>query len=77
MLQVTFVVGEMKDPQYTLPRVLNRSMAIIITLFILANVAFYNTLSQEILEKTNAVAIVSWHSPMPPRPSHLNNCCNS
>ena len=59
MLQVTFVVGEMKDPQHTLPRVLNRSMAMIIALFILANMAFYNTLSLEIPEKTNAVAIVS------------------
>jgi amino acid transporter len=77
MLQVTFVVGEMKEPQYTLPRVLNRSMAIIITLFILANIALYNTLSLEILQKTNAVAIVSWHSPISPRSSHLNNCFNS
>jgi amino acid transporter len=53
------VVGEMKDPQHTLPRVLNRSMAMIITLFVMANMAFYNTLSQETLENTNAVAIVS------------------
>jgi hypothetical protein len=77
MLQVSFVVGEMKEPQYTLPRVLNRSMAIIITLFILANITFYNTLSLEILQKTNAVAIVSRHSPISPRPSYLNNCFNS
>jgi amino acid transporter len=71
------VVGEMKDPQHTLPRVLNRSMAMIITLFILANMAFYNTLSLGILEKTNAVAIVSWRSPISSCPSHLNNCFNS
>jgi len=77
MLQVSFVVGVMKEPQYTLPRVLNRSMAIIITLFILANITFYNTLSLEILQKTNAVAIVSRHSPVSPRQSYLNNCFNS
>jgi amino acid permease len=77
MLQVSFVVGEMKEPQYTLPRVLNRSMAIIITLFILANTTFYNTLSLEIPQKTKVVAIVSRHSPILSRLSYLNNCFNS
>lgn len=53
------MIGEMKEPQYTLPRVLNSSMAMVITLFILTNLAFYITLPLELLKKTNAVAIVS------------------
>lgn len=57
--QISFVIGEMKEPHYTLPRVLNSSMAIVITLFVLTNLAFYITLPLEVLQKTNAVAIVS------------------
>jgi hypothetical protein len=52
----------MKEPHYTLPRVLSSSMAIVITLFVLSSTAIYKTLSLDILEKTNAVAIVSSHS---------------
>jgi hypothetical protein len=52
----------MKEPHYTLPRVLGSSMAIVITLFVLSSTAIYQTLSLDILEKTNAVAIVSGHS---------------
>lgn len=48
----------MKNPYLTLPRVLHSGMAISISLFVLANIAIYNTLSLETLEKTNAVAIV-------------------
>jgi hypothetical protein len=52
----------MKEPHYTLPRVLSSSTAIVIALFVLSNAAIYQTLSLDILEKTNAVAIVSGHS---------------
>lgn len=34
-------------------------MAIIMTLFVLSNFAFYHELSKEVLQETNAVAIVS------------------
>jgi hypothetical protein len=34
-------------------------MAMIIALFVLSNFALYHELSKEVLEKTNAVAIVS------------------
>ncbi|KUJ16670.1 amino acid transporter [Mollisia scopiformis] len=54
---ISFVIGEMKEPHSTLPKVLNSSMAIVVTLFVAANIAIYNTLPLEILEKTNAVAI--------------------
>src|SRR5277367_5024932 len=62
----------MKEPQYTLPRVLNSSMVVVITLFTLSTFAFYNTLSLEMLQKTNAIAVVSRHSPMSFYPSCLN-----
>ena len=58
-VQISFVIGEMKEPHYTLPKVLSRSMAIVITLFVLSNMAIYKTVSLEILKNTNAVAIVS------------------
>lgn len=38
-------------------------MVIVIALFTLANITFYNTLSLETLQGTNAIAIVSQRSP--------------
>jgi hypothetical protein len=70
--QISFVIGEMKEPQHTLPRVLNSSMAIVITLFTLSTFAFYNTLSLEMLQKTNAIAVVSRHSLISFYPGYLN-----
>lgn len=58
-LQLGFIVGEIKDPRHTLPRVIHSAMAMIIALFVASNFAFYHELSKEVLQKTNAVAIVS------------------
>jgi amino acid transporter len=49
----------MKDPLHTLPRAIHSAMATIIVLFVSSSFAFYHELSKEVLQKTNAVAIVS------------------
>lgn len=54
---ISFVAGEIKEPHYALPRILSLSMVIVIALFTLANITFYNTLSLETLQGTNAVAV--------------------
>lgn len=64
-IQIGLVAGEITEPQYTLPCILSLSMIIVVTLFTLASITFYNTLSLSVLQRTNAVAIVSSH-----RPSH-------
>ena len=58
-MQLGFIVGEMKDPHCTLPRIIHTAMAAVITLFVLSTYAFYHELSKEVLQETNAVAIVS------------------
>jgi hypothetical protein len=73
VFQISFVIGEMKEPQHILPRVLNSSMAIVITLFVLSTFAFYNTLSLEVLQKTNAIAVVGRHSLMSFYQGYLNS----
>lgn len=49
----------MKDPSQDLPRVLRNAMIVVISLSILANIAFYSILSTEVMRDTNAVALVS------------------
>ena len=57
--QISFVVGEMAESSRNLPRVLNNAIGIVVSLSILANIAFYIVLSPEVLRSTNAVALVS------------------
>ncbi|KAI9783532.1 MAG: hypothetical protein M1839_003702 [Geoglossum umbratile] len=53
-----FIVGEMKDPRRTLPRVVHSSMAMVMALFVSSSFAFYHELSKDVLQKTNAVAVL-------------------
>lgn len=55
---VGFVAGEVLDPIYNLPRILNRAMLIIIVLFILTVTAFYTVLPPKTMQSTNALASV-------------------
>ena len=52
-------MGEMKDPSHDLPRVLRNAMIVVVSLSILANIAFYSNLSIEVMQDTNAIALVS------------------
>ncbi|OCL02046.1 amino acid transporter [Glonium stellatum] len=54
---ISFVIGEMEEPHSTLPRVLNNSMALVITLFLASNFALYTILSLKTLQETNAIAL--------------------
>lgn len=56
-------MGELKDPLRNLPRVLNSAMAMVTSLFVLANLAYILVLPVAVLGKTNTVALVS-------RPTH-------
>lgn len=49
----------MKDPSHDLPRVLKNAMIVVVSLSILANIAFYSILSIEVMQDTNAIALVS------------------
>ncbi|KAI9768621.1 MAG: hypothetical protein M1840_004818 [Geoglossum simile] len=51
------VAGELKDPLRNLPRVLSTAMALVITVFILANMAYFVVLPLDALGKTNTVAM--------------------
>ena len=57
--KIGFVVGEMKNPSLNLPRVLNSAMGLVISLSVLVNVAFYEALPLDVMQSTNAVALVS------------------
>ena len=56
--QLGLVAGELKDPLRNLPRVLSTAMALVISVFILANMAYFVVLPLDVLMKTNTVAMV-------------------
>ena len=55
---VGFIAGEVLDPTYNLPRILNRAMLIVIVLFVLTVTAFYTVLPLNTMQNTNALASV-------------------
>ncbi|MCJ1226451.1 hypothetical protein MMC12_003103 [Toensbergia leucococca] len=61
---ISFVVGEMEDPSRNLPRVLHHAMSVVISLFILANIAFYSIFPLEVVKTTNAIALGNVHRPL-------------
>lgn len=57
--QLSFVGGEIKDLEATLPKILRTAMAFIIMLFLASNFALYVTVPAEKLKEINAPALVS------------------
>ena len=53
-----FIAGEVIDPIYNLPRILNRAMLIVIVLVVLTVTAFYTVLPLNTMQSTNALASV-------------------
>jgi amino acid transporter len=47
----------MRDPNRDLPRALHSSMAIVLTLFLSANVSYFVVLSPEVVASSNTVAL--------------------
>ncbi|KAH9946044.1 L-methionine transporter [Epithele typhae] len=55
--QANYVGGEMKNPEKSIPRAIHSSMAIVMFLFILANVAYFAVLDRATVGLSNTVAI--------------------
>ena len=55
---VGFIAGEVLDPIYNIPTIINRAMLIVIVLFILTVTAFYTVLPLNTMQNTNALASV-------------------
>ena len=55
---VGFIAGEVLNPIYNIPMILNRAMLIVIVLFILTVTAFYTVLPLNTMQNTNALATV-------------------
>ncbi|KAF8495628.1 L-methionine transporter [Gautieria morchelliformis] len=60
--QANYIAGEMKNPERNLPRVIHMSMAIVITLFLSANVSYFVLLDKTTVEKSNTVALDFGHA---------------
>ena len=58
-LQIGFVVGEMTDAKRDLPRIMNTSMTLAISSFILMNVALFIVVPSEVVREKSTVAVVS------------------
>lgn len=58
LLKLGFVAGEMKNPIRDVPRVINTAMAIVITGFVLMNIALYVVLPIQFIREREAVAVV-------------------
>lgn len=56
-LQVNFVTGEMKHPTRDLQRVIHTGMPIVITSYLLANMAYYFVLSGSVIGSSNTIAV--------------------
>ncbi|KAG0123953.1 amino acid permease-domain-containing protein [Tuber indicum] len=54
---VNFVVGEMKNAQRDLPRVIHSAMPVVIASYLLANVAYYLVLPGEVIGRSNTIAV--------------------
>lgn len=55
--QVNYVVGEFRDPNRDLPRVIHTSMPLVTIFYLLANVAYFFVLPFDTIEKSNTVAV--------------------
>ncbi|KAI0374983.1 amino acid transporter [Pilatotrama ljubarskyi] len=55
--QANYVGGEMKNPEKNIPRAIHTSMIIVMTLFILANVAYFAVLDKATVGLSNTVAL--------------------
>ncbi|EIW85159.1 L-methionine transporter [Coniophora puteana RWD-64-598 SS2] len=55
--QSNYVSGEMKNPGRDIPRAIHSSMAIVITLFVLANVSYFAVLDKDTVGLSNTVAL--------------------
>ncbi|KAI1795792.1 L-methionine transporter [Ganoderma leucocontextum] len=55
--QANYVGGEMKHPEKNIPRAIHSSMAIVMVLFILANIAYFAVLDKATVGLSNTVAI--------------------
>ena len=63
MTQLGFVAGDMKDPVRDLPRVINTAMTIVISSFLLTNVALYMVIPIELMRDNDTPGVVSSFSP--------------
>lgn len=57
--QLGYVGGEIGAPSKTIPRILNSAMMIVISLYVLTNVAYIVVLPPELLGNTDTIALVS------------------
>jgi basic amino acid/polyamine antiporter, APA family len=64
---ISFVAGEMRTPQIDLPRSLLYGSAIVILIFIVANLAYYRVLSSAEIQGSNAVAALAMSRLFGPR----------
>lgn len=55
--QANYVGGEMKSPEKTIPRAIHSSMAIVVALFLTANVAYFAVLDKQTVSLSNTVAL--------------------
>ncbi|KAI0721009.1 L-methionine transporter [Cerioporus squamosus] len=55
--QANYVGGEMRHPEKSIPRAIHTSMAIVMALFILANVAYFTVLDKATVGLSNTVAL--------------------
>jgi L-type amino acid transporter 6 len=57
--KIGLVGGELKNPIRDIPRVINGAMSIVISGFVLLNIAVYIVLPMEVIREKNTVAVVS------------------
>ncbi|KAJ8489709.1 hypothetical protein ONZ51_g2754 [Trametes cubensis] len=55
--QANYVGGEMKNPEKNIPRAIHSSMALVMVLFVLANVAYFAVLDKATVGLSNTVAL--------------------
>jgi len=55
--QANYVGGEIKNPNKNIPRAIHSSMAVVIVLFLLANVSYFVVLDQDTVALSNTVAL--------------------
>ena len=56
--QLGYVGGEIGNPRRTIPLVLNSAMAIVMSLYVLANMAYIVVLPPDLLKNTDTIALV-------------------
>ncbi|KAI0807498.1 L-methionine transporter [Fomes fomentarius] len=55
--QANYVGGEMRHPEKSIPRAIHSSMALVMALFVLANVAYFTVLDKATVGRSNTVAM--------------------